>query len=46
MNDQVTREETAEILRQAELALAAEGDFVELGCYKGATSVLLGKLLR
>lgn len=45
MNDQVTREETAEILHQAELALSAEGDFVELGCYKGFTSVLLGKLL-
>lgn len=48
MNDQVTREETAEILRLAEqtLALAVEGDFVELGCYRGDTSVLLGQLLR
>ncbi len=45
MNDQVTRAETTEILRKAELALAVEGDFVELGCYKGFTSVLLGKLL-
>lgn len=45
MNDQVTPSETTEILRQAKLALLAEGDFVELGCYKGFTSVLLGKLL-
>lgn len=45
MNDQVTREETAEILRQAEHCLSIEGDFVELGCYKGDTSILLGKLL-
>lgn len=45
MNDQVSPQETAEILRQAECALSAEGDFVELGCYKGDTSVLLGKLL-
>lgn len=48
MNDQVTPAETAEILRLAEQALArnAEGDFVELGCYRGDTSVLLGKLLQ
>lgn len=45
MNDQVTPQETTEILRQAERALLVEGDFVELGCYKGYTSVLLGKLL-
>lgn len=46
MNDQVTPSETAEILRQAERALAAAGDFVELGCYKGTTSILLGQLLQ
>lgn len=45
MNDQVTREETAEILRFAEQCLAVEGDFIELGCYKGDTSILLGKML-
>lgn len=44
-NDQVTDTETAEILRLAKKCLALEGDFVELGCYKGDTSVLLGKLL-
>lgn len=45
MNDQVTPQETTEILRLAEQCLSAEGDFVELGCYRGDTSVLLGKLL-
>ena len=45
MNDQVTPAETAEILHQAEQCLDVEGDFVELGCYRGDTSVLLGKLL-
>lgn len=46
MNDQVTQAETAEILRQAERCLRIEGDFVELGCYRGDTSALLGKLLQ
>ncbi len=44
-NDQVTGAETAEILQQAESCVRLSGDFVELGCYKGETSVLLGKLL-
>lgn len=46
MNDQVTPEETQIILSFAEQCLAIEGDFVELGCYKGDTSVLLGRLLQ
>lgn len=46
MNDQVTNNETAEILRLAKQCLELEGDFVELGCYRGDTSVLLGKLLQ
>lgn len=46
MNDQVTSAETTELLRLAEAALCADGDFVELGCYRGDTSVLLGKLLQ
>ena len=48
VNDQVTPDETAEILRLAEQTLAGNvaGDFVELGCYRGDTSVLLGKLLQ
>lgn len=45
-NDQVTDQETAEILRLAETALGVAGDFVELGCYKGETSILLGRLLQ
>lgn len=44
-NDQVTPKETATILELATQCLPAEGDFVELGCYRGDTSVLLGKLL-
>ncbi|MBQ8996507.1 class I SAM-dependent methyltransferase [Candidatus Saccharibacteria bacterium] len=42
---QVTPQETSELLRLAEAALSADGDFVELGCYRGDTSVLLQKLL-
>lgn len=45
-NDQVTPSETAEILRLAQQCLSLVGDFVELGCYRGDTSVLLGKLLQ
>lgn len=44
-NDQVTSVETTEILRLAEQCLGVDGDFVELGCYKGDTTLLLGKLL-
>ena len=44
-NDQVTSKETAIILELAEQCLSVEGDFVELGCYRGDTSVSLGKLL-
>lgn len=48
VNDQVTPAETAEILRLAEQCLTQNiaGDFVELGCYRGDTSILLGKLLQ
>lgn len=44
-NDQVTNQETNTILELAKQCLPLSGDFVELGCYKGETSVLLGKLL-
>lgn len=44
-NDQVTDAETAEILRQAERCLKNEGNFVEFGCYRGSTTLLIGKLL-
>ena len=45
---QVSQVETAEIIHLANKILldAIEGDFVELGCYKGDTSVLLAKLLK
>lgn len=46
MNDQVTPQETATILEIADQCLELEGDYVELGCYKGDTSVLLGKILQ
>lgn len=44
---QVTVQETAEIIHLAQQVLldSIEGDFVELGCYKGDTSLQLAKLL-
>ncbi|MBR3204513.1 class I SAM-dependent methyltransferase [Candidatus Saccharibacteria bacterium] len=44
---QVTKQETEEIIRLANKVLLenVEGDFVEFGCYKGDTSVLLQELL-
>ena len=44
-NDQVSELETEKILSIARGCLAIEGDFVELGCYKGDTSLLLAELL-
>ena len=44
--EQVTKQETEEILRLAEKSLSAAGDFVELGCYKGETSLRLARLLK
>ena len=45
---QVTPAETQELLKLAQSLLdnRVEGDFVELGCYKGDTSILLQKLLK
>ncbi|MDO5451876.1 MAG: TylF/MycF/NovP-related O-methyltransferase [Candidatus Saccharibacteria bacterium] len=45
-NDQVLREETERILAVAAECLCVEGDFVELGCYKGDTSLLLAEVLQ
>ena len=42
-NDQVAPAETSEILHLASECLKVQGDFIELGCYRGDTSVLLGK---
>ena len=44
--EQVSKQETEEILRLAEQSLGVAGDFVELGCYKGETSLLLARLLK
>ncbi len=45
-NDQVSEEETKTILALAKKALELEGDFVEMGCYKGDTSLLLADILK
>lgn len=45
-NDQVSAGETEKILELAREAVSREGDFVELGCYKGDTSLLLAEILR
>ncbi|MDO4747443.1 MAG: TylF/MycF/NovP-related O-methyltransferase, partial [Candidatus Saccharibacteria bacterium] len=44
-NDQVTDAETMRILTLARDCLKVEGDFVEMGCYKGDTSLLLAEIL-
>ena len=46
LNDQITSAETTTLLSYAKSCFLLDGDWVELGCYKGDTSVLLGKLLR
>lgn len=44
-NDQVSEEETKKIIKLAKSVLGVEGDFVEFGCYKGDTSLVLAELL-
>ena len=44
-NDQVNEKETNRIVSLAGECLDIPGDFVELGCYKGDTSLLLAELL-
>ena len=44
-NDQVSELETEKILALARECLKVPGDFVEFGCYKGDTSLLLAELL-
>ncbi|MBQ3476434.1 class I SAM-dependent methyltransferase [Candidatus Saccharibacteria bacterium] len=44
-NDQVSELETKKISQIAERCLELEGDFVELGCYKGDTSLILASIL-
>ena len=45
-NDQVSEGETKCILDVARGCLSVVGDFVELGCYKGDTSLLLAEILK
>ena len=44
-NDQVSELETERILEIARECLTMDGDFVELGCYRGDTSLSLAELL-
>ena len=45
-NDQVTEKETERILELAARCLNVPGDYVEFGCYRGDTSLLLAEMLR
>lgn len=45
-NDQVSGKETDFIIKKARECLKIPGDFVELGCYKGDTSLLLAEVLK
>ena len=45
-NDQVSEAETAKILAVARECLVLSGDFVEMGCYRGDTSVMWAGVLR
>lgn len=45
-NDQVSDAETAKILALARASLSVAGDFVEMGCFRGDTSILLAEILR
>ena len=45
-NDQVSEKETKRILELAQECLDISGDFVEMGCYKGDTSLLLADIAK
>jgi len=45
-NEQVSELETKKIVTLAREQFPCEGDYVELGCYKGDTSLLLAEVLR
>ena len=45
-NDQVSGAETRKIIELAHEALLLPGDLVELGCYKGDTSLLLAEVIK
>jgi len=44
-NDQVSEKETEYIIYSATSVMGIEGDFVELGCYRGDTSLLLAEVV-
>ena len=44
-NDQVSELETTKIIEMARECLSVYGDYVELGCYKGDTSLMLADVL-
>ena len=44
-NDQVSQVETEKIVELARAYIRLEGDFVEMGCYKGDTSLLLAEVV-
>ena len=45
-NDQVSETETDKIIELAKHNLVVEGDYVEFGCYRGDTSLLLAEVLK
>ena len=45
-NDQVSEDETKRIIEVAKECLTVSGDAVELGCYKGDTSLMLAEVIR
>ncbi len=45
-NDQVSETETENIIEIAKKCLEVPGDFVELGCYKGDTSLMLAEVVQ
>ncbi len=45
-NDQVSELETTKIIEMARECLSVYGDYVEFGCYKGDTSLMLADVLR
>ena len=45
-NDQVSELETEKIMEIARECLTLPGDFVEMGCYKGDTSLMLAEVVR
>lgn len=45
-NDQISEQELRIVLTQLQQAVEVAGDVVEFGCYNGATSVAMGRLLK